>query len=90
VAEVIWSRKALQQLQAIRAYIATDNPHAARRVFLKLIAASDALVLLPDRGRPIGSGRRELTHVRPYLIRYRVRANAVKILEVQHRARQPE
>ncbi|MCF8506467.1 MAG: type II toxin-antitoxin system RelE/ParE family toxin [Caulobacter sp.] len=90
MAEVIWTREALRQLRAIRTYIAKDNPHAARRTFLKLLAASDSLAILPARGRPIGSGRRELTHVRPYLIRYRVKAEVVRILEVRHAARRPE
>jgi len=90
VAEVDWSKRALQQLQAIRAHIAEDNPFAARRIFLKIVAATDSLAFLPNRGRLIGRGRRELTHVRPYLIRYRVQADIVKILQVRHAARRPE
>jgi len=89
VALVDWSRRALQQLKAIRAHIAEDNPYAARRVFLKIVAATDSLTFLPDRGRLIGEGRRELTHVRPYLIRYRVKGTRVEILEVRHAARPP-
>ncbi|MDO9472070.1 MAG: type II toxin-antitoxin system RelE/ParE family toxin [Caulobacter sp.] len=90
MAEVVWSRRAIRQLEAIRAYIAKENPHAARRTFLRLVAASDSLAILPERGRPISSGRRELAHLLPYLIRYRARGNMVKILEVRHAARKPE
>jgi plasmid stabilization system protein ParE len=90
VAEVAWSRRAIRQLEAIRSYIAKENPHAARRAFLKLAAASDSLAILPEWGRPISRGRRELAHVRPYLLRYRVSGNMVKILEVRHAARKPD
>lgn len=80
----------MAQLQATRAHIAIDNPHAARRIFLSLLKAAESLNLLPSRGRPISRGRRELTHLQPYLIRYRVEDDRVTILEVRHGARAPE
>lgn len=63
---------------------------AADRLADKLFRAGNALDQKPDRGRPIAGDRRELTHVRPYLIRYRVRAGTVEILAVRHQARKPE
>jgi toxin ParE1/3/4 len=53
------------------------------------MAAGQALDVQPLRGRPISGGRRELTTVYPYLIRYRVKATGVEILEVRHGARAP-
>ena len=49
-----------------------------------------SLIDFPDRGRPVGNGRRELTIVRPYLIRYVVVGGAVRILSVRHAARRRE
>ena len=90
MARVTWTRRGLANLNAIFAYIHGENPAAAARVFLKLRRAADALDIQPNRGRPIGGGRRELTTVHPYLIRYRVTAEGVEILQVRHGARKPD
>ncbi|MDO8297085.1 MAG: type II toxin-antitoxin system RelE/ParE family toxin [Caulobacter sp.] len=74
----------------MRAYVAHDRPVAAERLAERLRAAAAALDTYPARGRSISEGRRELTHVWPYLIRYRVMADSVRILEVRHGARGPE
>lgn len=90
MAEVIWTAQALRNLRAIRTYVAMRRPIAAERLGARLIAAGQALDIQPHRGRPIGGGRRELTSVHPYLIRYRVTAKGVEILEVLHGARKPD
>ncbi len=55
-----------------------------------LLAAGDSLASFPDRGRPVaGTGLREWTLVYPYIIRYRVAADHVRILRVRHGARRP-
>jgi toxin ParE1/3/4 len=81
VAEVVWTDRALANVGAIATYIAEFNPIAAQRMAVRLIAAGDALQTSPDRGRTIARGRRELTIVPPYLIRYRVAGDRVTILE---------
>lgn len=90
MARVTWSRRGLASLNAIFAYLYDANPDAAAGVFLAIRDAVDSLGEMPGRGRPIGEGRRELTHLRPYVIRYRVKGNRVTILEVRHAAREPE
>ncbi len=62
---------------------------AAERFTLRLIEAGNALRSQPERGRAIPGGRREITIVAPYLIRYRVRADQVQVLTVRHGARKP-
>ncbi len=62
----------------------------AAAVFLKLRQAADSLDIMPNRGRLISGGRRELATVAPYLIRYRVMAKGVEILEIRHAAREPQ
>ena len=89
MAEVSWADQALQNLEDIRLYIGIDNPFAAGRVAAALIVAAESLCALPDRGRAIGGGARELTHMRPYIIRYRhdPEHGVVEILAVWHGAR---
>ncbi|MFY8140293.1 MAG: type II toxin-antitoxin system RelE/ParE family toxin [Caulobacter sp.] len=90
MARVIWSRRGLASLNAIFAYQYHSSPSAAATAFLAIRAAAASLDQMPDRGQPVGGSRRELTHVRPYLIRYRVKGNSVEILEVRHAARKPD
>jgi toxin ParE1/3/4 len=51
---------------------------------------AESLTEFPDRGRDAGEGMREMTVVRPYVIRYRVAEDAVFILRIRHSARMPE
>lgn len=88
--QVVWTRRAANDVLSIRAYIGQFNPLAAQRMAESLVAAGESLHLFPERGRPIGRGRRELTIVWPYLIRYRVKDGRVDILTVRHGARRPE
>ncbi|MDP1631166.1 MAG: type II toxin-antitoxin system RelE/ParE family toxin [Caulobacter sp.] len=89
MAQVTWSFQALHDLEDIRIHVAFDRPLAAERLAERLRAAAAALDTYPEGGRPISQGRRELAHVWPYLIRYRVTADSVRILEVRHAARRP-
>jgi plasmid stabilization system protein ParE len=86
---VVWTERAIGDLEDIRTYVAQDRPMAAERLAGRLFRAGNALDQKPDRGRPIGANRRELAHVRPYLIRYRVRRDLVEVLAVRHAARKP-
>lgn len=80
--------RATRELETIRAYISEFNLHAAQRLTRRLLEAADLLSEFPDRFRPSGSAR-ELVVVRPYVIRYRVRADHVLILRVRHGAQRP-
>jgi toxin ParE1/3/4 len=75
-------RAALGDLDAIAAYIADDNPVAARRFVSRLVARIDHLSAHPALGRAgrvVGS--RELMFP-PYIVPYRVRSNVIEILRV--------
>ncbi|WP_454717713.1 type II toxin-antitoxin system RelE/ParE family toxin [Caulobacter segnis] len=90
VAEVVWSDRALSDFERIVAYIVGQSrPLAAQRLGQKLMAAGYNLAESPERGRAIRRGRRELTVVAPYLLRYRIEGERVIILEVRHGARRP-
>jgi toxin ParE1/3/4 len=90
VRRVIWTGEARSNLAAIRGYIAEFSPLAAQRFALKLVAAAEELTENPNRGRTVGHGQRELLLIRPYVIRYRVEAEAVFILRIRHMARRPD
>lgn len=86
---VIWTNAALRDVQRVQDYIRQFNPLAAQRMALRLISTAQSLAEAPERGRPVLGGRRELTVVWPYIIRYRVQDDRVAILRVRHGARRP-
>ena len=51
---------------------------------------AESLSVFPERGRDAGEGRREMTIVWPYVLRYRVEGSIVYILRVRHGARRDE
>ncbi len=84
---VNFTRRALRDLANIRAYIANDDPRAASRVAVEIVAACDRLEYFPERGRlGLRRGTRELTIVWPYVIVYRVTGTNIDILAVWHGA----
>ncbi len=85
---VILTRTALRSLADIRAYIGQDNPEAANRVAVQIVAACDRLEYLPERGRPgLLPGTREIVALWPYVIVYRITSTAVEIINIWHGAR---
>lgn len=88
---VRWLRKALKNLDEEAAYIATDDPAAARMVVARVLEAIAALAEQPGLGRPGRvPGTRELIVLRTrYIVPYRVRGDSVEILRVFHTSRRP-
>ena len=85
-----WTEDAVANLDAIADYISAFNPAAAQRLVARLIEVADSLAEFSERGRDVGEGRREMTVVRPYVLRYRVEAERVIILRIRHGAREAE
>ncbi len=84
---VVFSSEALADLAEIRTYIGNENPAAASRVAVQVIAACDRLEHLPERGRPgLVAGTREITSIWPYVIVYRITSQSVEIVRVWHGA----
>ena len=87
--QVRWLRTALRNLDAEAAFIANDNPAAARRVVQRVLKAVAMLAAQPEIGRP---GRvphtRELVVLKTrYIVPYRVRGDTVEVLRVFHTSR---
>jgi len=87
--KILWLREALRNLDREAAYIAEDDPEAARRIVGRIREAVARLKFHANLGR---SGRvpgtRELVvSGTPYIIPYRVRYQSVEVLRVFHSAR---
>ena len=88
--KIAWSPEAIEDLASLRAYIAEDNPAAARQVVLDIIQNVEQL--LPDNPNIGRAGRvpgtREFVIPRtPYIVPYRFQRNTIQILRVYHGAR---
>ena len=87
-----WSREALDDLKAQVAFIAADNPDAARRVADAIRAAAEGLAEMPTGrpGRVAGTYEKSVTRL-PYVIAYalaeRGGEDVVAIVRVIHTAR---
>lgn len=86
---VRWTTQAAQALEQIGDYIAADNPHAAHEVVNTIYERVQQLADFPSLGR-VGrlEGTRELViQGLPYFVPYRVRDEAVEVLDVLHTSR---
>jgi toxin ParE1/3/4 len=88
--KVIWSRRAIRHLAAIRAYIAKDSEQNAALVATRILKAVELLQSQPGIGRPGRVlGTRELVVPdTPYIIPYRVRGERLELIAVFHGRRQ--
>ncbi len=87
---IVWSPEAIEDLASLRAYIAEDNPAAARRVVLRIIQTIEQLLSdNPQIGRAGRvPGTRELVIPRtPYIVPYRFQRKTIQVLRVYHGAR---
>jgi plasmid stabilization system protein ParE len=87
VPKIVWTDEAVEHLEAIVTYVSVYDPTAAARLGEKLVDLADSLAEFPERGRDAGDGRREMTIVWPYILRYRVEGETVFILRLRHGAR---
>lgn len=87
--QIRWLRTALRNLDEEAAYIAADDPAAARLVVGRVLAAVNLLIDQPALGRPGRvPGTRELVVPKTrYLVPYRVRRDTIEILRVFHTSR---
>jgi addiction module RelE/StbE family toxin len=77
-----WTVRALRRLDQIGDHIDRDDPNAAARVVIRLVASVDMLADLPAAGRIAGTRELVLSDI-PYIIPYRVRHD-IEILTVMH------
>ncbi len=80
--KVVFDRPAISDIESIAAYIAADNPAAARRLVSLIRTSAELLGDFPYLGRP---GRKDGTYERwvrgsRYVIVYRVDEDADRVL----------
>ena len=51
--QLIWTRRAIEDVQSIKQFIAQDSPHYAELVTQRLIASVERLPALPQSGRVV-------------------------------------
>lgn len=84
-----WLKQAVADLEHAFAYIAEDNPVAARQVAEKVQQAIGHLSEHPSMGRPGRvSGTKELVITgTPFVVPYRINHDTIEILRIFHSAR---
>lgn len=87
---IAWAPQAVEDVEAIRAYVARDSPHYADLVIERIVVAVALLETSPRAGRVVPEvGDESLREVIQgnYRIVYRVRHDVVEIATVFHGAR---
>ncbi len=87
--KIVWTRRALREIDEIFAYVARDSRSAASALVSMIESRAAALMEHPDIGRPGREhGTRELVLAgAPYILPYRVREGRIEILAVFHTSR---
>ena len=87
---LIWTHRAITDIQSIQQFIAQDSPHYAELVTQRLIASVERLPALPQSGRVVPEINdptvREVIQD-SYRIAYRLIREEIHILTVHHAAR---
>jgi plasmid stabilization system protein ParE len=90
VTRIVWAPQAIEDAEAIRAYVARDSPHYADLVVERIVAAVSLLASSPRSGRVVpevgDESLRELIHGN-YRIVYRLGRDTIEIVTVFHGAR---
>ena len=87
---IVWAPQAVEDVEAIRAYVARDSPHYAQLVIDRIVATVALLEGRPRSGRVVpevgDESLREVIHGN-YRIVYRLRHDLIEIATVFHGAR---
>jgi toxin ParE1/3/4 len=83
---VLWLRRTVRHLTALREFIAEDSPERAELVAQRVLKAVELLATHPEIGRPGRLvGTRELVvQNTPYVVPYRIRGGRVELLAILH------
>ena len=86
-----WSPRSVDDLEAIRGFIARDSSQYADLVIQRIVAAADRLTQFPEIGRivpEVGEPRLRELIVRPFRVVYRIRPDLVEVVTVFRSSRQ--
>jgi toxin ParE1/3/4 len=85
--KIVWSPLALKRVGDIAAYIAEDNPAAARQWVEGVFASVRNLSLFPESGRLVPEVRRQNFReivMGNYRLIYRIKNQEISVLTVRH------
>jgi toxin ParE1/3/4 len=88
---VEWSARARADIRELKAYIAHDSPHYARRFIEKILRTVETLTDHPQLGRKVPEADREDVReliFQNYRIIYRIKSEHVYIVTVLHGSRE--
>lgn len=89
-----WSRRARADIRDLKAYIAKDSPHYARRFTERIIASVENLERFPEMGRPVpeAKGREDVRELiyQGYRIIYLTQPKQAFIVTIIHGSRDLE
>lgn len=88
--KLLWTERALAEIDEAFAYVAADSPTTAARLALLIETKASLLIDQPSMGRPgrVDGTREFVVTGTPYILPYRVRDGRVEILAVLHASRQ--
>jgi len=88
---VVYSPRAMHDLQGISAYLVERNPVGVTNVLGAIKSSIETLSFFPQIGRVVDdAGHRRLPVLRyPYIIYYRVTDDELLILHIRHTSRRP-
>jgi toxin ParE1/3/4 len=88
---VVYSPRAMRDLQGISAYLVERNPTGAANVLGAIKSSIETLSFFPQIGRVVDDAEhRRLPVLRyPYLIYYRIADDELLILHIRHSSRRP-
>lgn len=84
--KVVWSRRAIRHLVALREHIAKDSEQNAALVAQRILHSVALLQTQPGMGRPgrVAGTRELVVSNTPYVIPYRVRGEQLELVAVFH------
>lgn len=86
--KLVYTDEAIEDLQRLRAFIATHNPSAAARIAFELVGKIDLLADFPKMGSPVQMAPvpdsiRDMVFGK-YVIRYSLHSCVIVILRIWH------
>jgi toxin ParE1/3/4 len=90
VTRVIWTRQAVEDVEAIKAYVARDSERYAGLLAERLVMAVSRLELFPRSGRivpEVGDDSLREVIYGDYRLVYRLQAGSVEVVTIYHAAR---
>ena len=84
--KVVWSRRAVQHLIALRDYIAGNSPQNAAAVAERILHSVELLSTQPQMGRPgrVVGTRELVVPDTPFIIPYRMRGGSLELIALFH------